>query len=123
MHPPQGYFRLLQTGSRFNAPRVTKTSRKLVLRLRKSLYGRKKSSQGWYGTFKDFVISIGFLASRVDGGLFVLHDKEHHGIVVTASVSNGSELPGCSPGLEPDRMVQSGLLPGKQWYPPGSGTG
>jgi len=27
------------------------------------------------------------------------------------------------PGLEPDRMVQSGLLPGKQGYPPGSGTG
>jgi len=40
-----------------------------------------------------------------------------------SSVSNGSGLPGCSPGLEPDRMVQSGLLPGKQGYPPGSGTG
>jgi len=39
------------------------------------------------------------------------------------SVSNGSGLPGCGPGLEPDRMVQSGLLPGKQGYPPGSGTG
>jgi hypothetical protein len=31
----------------------------------------------------------------------------------TTSVTNGSGLPGCSPGLEPDRMVQSGLLPGK----------
>ena len=30
------------------------------------------------------------------------------------SVSNGSGLPGCGPDLEPDRMVQSGLLPGKQ---------
>ena len=38
-------------------------------------------------------------------------------------VSIGSGLPGCGPGLEPDRMVQSGLLPGKQGYPPGSGTG
>jgi hypothetical protein len=39
MHPPQGYFRLLQTGSRFNDSRLTKTLRKLVLHLRKSLYG------------------------------------------------------------------------------------
>ena len=39
------------------------------------------------------------------------------------SVSNGSGLPGCGPGLEPDRMVQFGLLPGKQGYPAGSGTG
>jgi len=40
-----------------------------------------------------------------------------------ASVSNGSGLPGCGPGLEPDRTVHSGLLPGIQGYPPGSGTG
>jgi hypothetical protein len=79
MHPPQGNFRLLQNGSRFNNPSLTKTSRKLVLRLRKSFYGLKQSSHGWYGTFNDFVISIGFVASRVDGGLFVLED---HGIVV-----------------------------------------
>jgi hypothetical protein len=39
------------------------------------------------------------------------------------SVSNGSGLPGCGLGLEPDRMVQSGRLRGKQGYPPGSGTG
>jgi hypothetical protein len=39
------------------------------------------------------------------------------------SFSNGSMLPGCSPGLEPDRMGQSRLLPGQQGYPPGSGTG
>ena len=44
-------------------------------------------------------------------------------LCVVLSVSNGSGLPGCGPGLEPDRMVQSGLLPGKQGYPPGSGTG
>ena len=46
----------------------------MVLRLRKSLYGLKQSSHVWYGTFKDLVISIGFEASRVDGGLFVLHN-------------------------------------------------
>jgi len=39
------------------------------------------------------------------------------------SVSNGSGSPGCGPGLEPERMVQSGLLPGKQGYQPGLGTG
>jgi len=83
MHPPQGYFRLVQTGSRFNDPRLTKSSRKLVVRLRKSLYGLKQSSHVWYGTFKDCVISIALVASRVDGGLFVLED---HGIVVAAVV-------------------------------------
>jgi len=70
MHPPQGYFGLVQTGT------LTKSSWKMVLRLRKSLYGLKQSSHIWYGTFKDFVISIGFVASRVDGGLFVLHNKD-----------------------------------------------
>jgi hypothetical protein len=70
MNPPQGYFRLVQTD------RLTKTSRKMVLRLRKSRYGLKQSSHVWYGTFKDFVISIGFVASRVEGGLFVLHNKD-----------------------------------------------
>jgi len=39
------------------------------------------------------------------------------------SVSNSSGLPGCGPGLEPDRTVQSWLLPGIQGYPPGSGMG
>ena len=70
MHPPQGYFRLLQTG------RLTKNSRKMVLRLRKSLYGLKQSLHVWYGTFKDFVISMGFMVARVDRGLLVLHNKE-----------------------------------------------
>ena len=83
MHLLQGYFRLLQNGSRFNDPRLTKTSWKMVLRLRKSLYGLKQSSHVWYGTFKEFVISIGLVASRVDRGLFVL---EYQGIVVAAVV-------------------------------------
>jgi len=79
MHPPQGYFCLVQTG------RLTNTSRKMVLCLRKSHYGLKQSSHVWYGTFKDFVISIRFVASHVDGELFVLHDKDQ-GIVVAAVV-------------------------------------
>jgi hypothetical protein len=82
MHLPQRYFRLVQTGSRYYDP---KTLRKMVLRLRRSLYGLKQSSHVWYSTFKDFVISIGFVASRVDGGLFVLHDKDQ-GIVAAAVV-------------------------------------
>jgi hypothetical protein len=40
-----------------------------------------------------------------------------------SSVINGSGLPSSGPCLEPDRIVQSGLLPGKQGYTPGSGTG
>ena len=53
----------------------------MAFRLRKSLYGVKQSSHVWYGTFKDFVISIGFVASRVDGGLFVLHDQDQDPVV------------------------------------------
>ena len=83
MHPPQEYFRLLQNGGRFNDPRVTKTLWKMVLRLRKSLCGLKQSSHVWYGTFKDFVISIGVVASRVDGGLVVLHAKDQDIVVAT----------------------------------------
>jgi hypothetical protein len=55
----------------------------MALHLRKSLYGQKQSSRGWYGTFKEFLISIGFVASHVDGGLFGLEDQ---GIVVAAVV-------------------------------------
>jgi len=40
-----------------------------------------------------------------------------------SSVSIGSGLPGCGPGLEPDRMVGSGLLPRLQGYAARSGTG
>jgi hypothetical protein len=80
MHPPQGYFRLVQTG------RLKKTLQKIVLCLRRSLYVLRQSSHVWYGTLKDFVISIGFEASHVDGGLFLLHDNEDHGIVVAAVV-------------------------------------
>jgi len=84
MHQPQGYFRLVPTGSRYYDPK-SKISQKMVPRLRKSLYGLKQSSQVWYGTFMDFVILIGFEASRVDGGLFVLHDKDQ-GTVLAAVV-------------------------------------
>jgi hypothetical protein len=57
----------------------------MVFRLRKSLYGVKQSSHVWYGTFTDFVISNGFEASRVNGGLFVRHNKDQD-IVVAAVV-------------------------------------
>jgi len=55
----------------------------MVLRLRKSLYGLKQSLYISCGTFNHFAISIGFVASRVNGALFVLHDK-NQGIVVAA---------------------------------------
>jgi hypothetical protein len=89
MHQPQGYFHLLQTVSRYNDPRLSKASQKMVLCLRKSLYGLTQSSHVSYSTFKEFMISIGFVASRVDGGLFVLED---HGIVNAAVILYVNDL-------------------------------
>ena len=54
-----------------------------VLRLRKSLHGLKQSSHEWSGTYNHFVMSIGFGASVVDGGLFLLEDQ---GTVVAAVI-------------------------------------
>jgi hypothetical protein len=75
MHPPQGYFCLVQPGLRYYDPR-SKTSRQMVLRLRKSYYDLKQSSHGSYGTFQDFQMSMVFVTSHVDGGMFVLHTTD-----------------------------------------------
>jgi len=77
LHPPQGYFYLS------NIERSTKI---LVLQLRKSLYGSKQSSHVWYGTFRDFAILIGFKPSRVDGGVSILGDKKDECTVIAAIV-------------------------------------
>jgi hypothetical protein len=45
------------------------------------------------------VISIGFVASRVDGGLSVLHDKEDQDIVVAAVVLYVDDLIVANEGL------------------------
>ena len=76
MYLAQGYFCLRQNGSRYNDSRLTTTSQKMVLCLRKSLHGLKQSLHVWYGTFKDMMISTGFEPSRVEGGLYVLHDQD-----------------------------------------------
>jgi hypothetical protein len=79
MNPLQEYFHLLQNRSRYYDPR-SKTSRMMVLRLRKSLYGLKQFLQVWYGTCKNFVIPMEYVGSHIDGGLFLLEDL---GAVIT----------------------------------------
>jgi hypothetical protein len=83
MNPAEGYCRLV-SGSRYYDPR-SKTSQNMVLHLRKTLYGLKQYSLVSYVTFKQFVIWIWFVASRVDGGLLVLHNKDQD-IVVAAVI-------------------------------------
>jgi hypothetical protein len=41
-----------------------------VFRLHKSLYGLKQAPQAWYMRLSDFLLSIGFRASKVDTFLF-----------------------------------------------------
>jgi len=61
----------------------------MVVRLRKCLDHLKQSSYIMYGTFMDFMIFIGFMASCVNGGLFVLQD---HGIVVASVIGSVDDL-------------------------------
>jgi len=45
-----------------------------VCRLHKSLYGLKQALRAWYTHLSDFLLSIGFRASKVDTSLFILFD-------------------------------------------------
>jgi hypothetical protein len=45
-----------------------------VCRLHKSLYGLKQALRAWYTRLSDFLLSIGFQASKVDTSLFILSD-------------------------------------------------
>ena len=44
------------------------------MRLHKSLYGLKQAPRAWYTHLSDVLLSIGFLASKVDTSLFILSD-------------------------------------------------
>jgi hypothetical protein len=45
-----------------------------VCRLHKSLYDLKQALRTWYTRLSDFLLSIGFFASKVDTSLFILSD-------------------------------------------------
>jgi hypothetical protein len=44
-----------------------------VCHLKKSLYGLKQAPRAWFSRFATFISSIGFLASKSDSSLFILH--------------------------------------------------
>jgi hypothetical protein len=45
-----------------------------VCKLHKSLYGLKQAPRAWYTHLSDILLSIGFLASKVDTSLFIFSD-------------------------------------------------
>jgi hypothetical protein len=53
------------------------TNGKLIVKLRKALYGLKESPLKWYETMKKALIEAGFVGSRHDRGLF--YKKTEHG--------------------------------------------
>jgi hypothetical protein len=44
-----------------------------ICRLNKSLYGLKQAPRAWNNTFAAYVLSLGFVESKADTSLFVLH--------------------------------------------------
>lgn len=50
---------------------------KHVCRLHKSLYGLKQAPRTWFLKFTTYLLSIGFMASKSDSSLFVLHHGSH----------------------------------------------
>ncbi|KAI3796959.1 hypothetical protein L1987_39646 [Smallanthus sonchifolius] len=44
-----------------------------ICRLNKSLYGLKQAPRAWYQRFTDYVLTMGFMQSRCDNSLFILH--------------------------------------------------
>jgi histone deacetylase 1/2 len=48
-----------------------------VCRLHKSLYGLKQAPRAWYKQLSDFLLSVGFHASKVDTSLFILKVNHH----------------------------------------------
>jgi transposase InsO family protein len=62
MRPPPGWEHLRGKGERGRC----------VWKLVKSLYGLKQSPHEWYHTLRVFLVELGFVISRVDGGFFIL---------------------------------------------------
>jgi hypothetical protein len=46
------------------------TTRHLVCRLKKDLYGLKKAPKAWYGRIDNFLTSLGFTKSNADPNLY-----------------------------------------------------
>ena len=88
---------------------------------------QKKKSEGKKASSVVFAVKGSKMAEKVlKGGLRaagVKYDVERFMTAGPDSFCGVCIVLATVPGLEPDRMAQSGLLPGKQGYPAGSGTG
>jgi hypothetical protein len=75
--PPPGYGEL------------TGTTTKGVKRLLCSLYGLKQAPRVWYGTIKDFLVTLGFVVSKLEGGFFILRQSASNSAVTPTLDSEG----------------------------------
>jgi hypothetical protein len=66
-----------------------------ICRLNKSLYGLKQVPRTWFHRFTSYLVSLGFLASKCDSSLFILHCGDQlaylllyvDGIILTANTT------------------------------------
>jgi len=56
---------------------MVKGKKNLVYKLKKSLYGLKQSPRRWYLKFDAFVLSIGFVRSKLDHCVYYKFDGDH----------------------------------------------
>ena len=56
---------------------VVKGKKDLVCKLKTSLYGLKKSPRMWYQNFKTYILSLGFVRSKVDHYIYSKEEGGH----------------------------------------------
>ncbi|KAL8115567.1 hypothetical protein AgCh_022173 [Apium graveolens] len=78
MSLPQGYTNM----GCYQSSKASDVSPKLVCKLQKSLYGLRQSPRLWFSKFSDTIQHMGFIQSKADYSLFILHSPSNITLVL-----------------------------------------